>query len=73
MPILGFFGGRDQSIPPAEVRRFEDTLHDLGKDATIIVYPDAGHAFANPSGRNYDPKAAAEAWQETVRFLADNL
>ncbi len=73
MPILGFFGGRDPSIPPAEVQRFEGTLHDLGKDATIIVYPDAGHAFANPSGRNYDPEAAADAWQKTVRFLADNL
>ena len=73
MPILGFFGGQDQSIPPAEVRGFEGTLHDLGKDATIIIYPDAGHAFANPSGHNYDPEAATQAWQEMVRFLADNL
>ena len=73
MPILGLFGGEDQGIPIDSVRTFEETLHELGKDATIIVYPGAGHAFANPSGQNYQPETAEKAWQETVDFLKETL
>ncbi len=73
MPILGLFGGEDQGIPIEDVRAFESALEALGKDATIIVYEGADHAFANPSGRNFEPEAATQAWQETVRFLAAHL
>ncbi|HXO18813.1 MAG TPA: dienelactone hydrolase family protein [Thermoanaerobaculia bacterium] len=73
MPILGFFGGQDQSIPVASVRELESTLRSLGKAVEFHVYEDAGHAFANPSGTNYRPEAAADAWKRTVDFLAKNL
>ena len=73
MPILGIFGGKDRGIPITDVKIFEGTLAALGKDATIIVYPDADHAFANPSGRNWNPQAAADAWRDTVEFLAKHL
>ena len=73
MPILGLFGGQDQGIPIDDVHAFERALGDLGKDARIIVYPDADHAFANPSGRNYQPEAAQQAWRETVTFLDTTL
>lgn len=73
MPILGLFGAEDQGIPIDDVHAFERTLNDLGKDAKIIIYPGANHAFANPSGRNYQPEAAEKAWQETVRFLDAEL
>ncbi len=73
MPILGIFGGQDQGIPLESVRAFESALEDLGKDAEIVVYPDADHAFANPSGRRYDPEAAADAWNRTLDFLAEHL
>jgi carboxymethylenebutenolidase len=73
MPILGLFGAEDQGIPVESVNRFSATLEELGKDATIIVYPGADHAFANPSGHNYQPEAAEAAWQETVAFLAEKL
>jgi carboxymethylenebutenolidase len=73
MPILGFFGAKDQSIPVASVREFESTLKSLGKPVEIHIYEDAGHAFANPSGNNYRPQAASDAWQRTVAFLAKNL
>ena len=72
-PILGFFGGKDQSIPVAKVREFEKTLKDLGKDAQIHVYDDANHAFANPSGGNYNAAAAQDAWQKTTAFFAKHL
>lgn len=73
MPILGLFGGEDQGIPVEDVRTFEETLHELGKDATIIVYPGAGHAFANPSGQNYQPETAEKAWREAIDFLRETL
>jgi carboxymethylenebutenolidase len=73
MPILGLFGEQDQGIPIESVRAFEAALRGLGKDAKIIVYPGADHAFANPSGRNYQPEAAEKAWLETVAFLEGAL
>lgn len=73
MPIIGFFGGQDSSIPPQQVRQFEQTLQDLGKDAQVYIYDDAGHAFANPSGQSYVPSAAKDAWKKTTAFLAENL
>jgi carboxymethylenebutenolidase len=73
MPVLGLFGGRDKSIPTADVIAFRGKLNELGKNAKILIYPEADHAFANPSGGNYNAKAADDAWQETVAFLAANL
>lgn len=73
MPVLGLFGGQDESIPTTDVIAFRAKLNELGKSAKILIYPDADHAFANPSGGNYNAKAADEAWQETVTFLAANL
>ena len=69
MPILGIFGAEDSSIPLETVEELESTLEELGKPAEIIVYEDAGHAFANPSGQNYVPEAAEDAWTKTTEFL----
>ncbi|MBE9042799.1 dienelactone hydrolase family protein [Pleurocapsales cyanobacterium LEGE 10410] len=73
MPILGIFGAEDSSIPLETVEEFESTLNELDKEAEIIVYQDAGHAFANPSGQNYVPEAAEAAWKETTEFLNEYL
>lgn len=73
MPILGFFGGKDRSIPVTTVREFEKTLKDLGKSVEVHVYEDASHAFANPSGGSYNPKAAEDSWKRTTAFLKKNL
>ncbi len=48
-------------------------LDDVGADATVYVYPGAGHAFANPSGRNYEEAAAETSWQRTVKFFNQTL
>jgi len=72
-PVLGIFGAEDTSIPVSDVRQFERTLQDLGKDVTVEVYEGAGHAFANPSGQRYVPEAAEDAWRRTMAFLAEHL
>lgn len=73
MPIAGFFGGQDQGIPVAEVKAFDAALKELGKSADIYIYDEANHAFANPSGKNYDQKAATDAWAKTTAFFAKTL
>ncbi len=73
MPILGLFAGDDPVVPPDTVAAFEKALDELGKDADIHVYPEAKHAFANPSGLAYDAAAADDAWQRTTSFLAKHL
>lgn len=73
MPIIGFFGANDTSIPVEDVENFESALANLGKTADINLYPNVGHAFANPSGQNYSAEAAEDAWQKTTAFFAEYL
>jgi carboxymethylenebutenolidase len=73
VPLLGLFAGDDRSIRPDSVREFRDILVAQDKDVDIHIYPEVGHAFANPSGRRYDAATAADAWQRTLAFLAAHL
>ena len=73
MPILGLFAGIDPVVPPDTVVAFRDALNELGKDAEVHIYPEAKHAFANPSGMAYDAVAAEDAWVRTTVFLAEHL
>lgn len=71
-PVLGVFGDRDNSIPVETARQFEAALdaNKIGND--IHVYRGVGHAFANPSGDNYAPKEADDAWKKTLAFLKEH-
>lgn len=71
--ILGLFGEADQGIPVDSVREFETALETLNKDHEIHIYPGAGHAFANPTGNNYNAEFAEDAWEKTLAFLAEKL
>jgi carboxymethylenebutenolidase len=73
VPILGFFGAEDESLPIRDVQEFRSTLQELGKNAEVIIVPRAEHAFANPSGGDYDEQAATEAWDTTLKFLERHL
>ncbi|HHP7238587.1 dienelactone hydrolase family protein [Longibacter sp.] len=72
-PVIGFFGADDGSIPVSSVRDFENTMQEVGNEIDVYIYENAGHAFANPSGRNYQPEAAADAWNRTTAFLQKQL
>ena len=73
VPILGLFGGEDRAINVDSVRKFEAALEKLGKTYEIKIYPEAHHAFANPTGQSYDAKAAEDAWRRTLDFLTQYL
>jgi carboxymethylenebutenolidase len=73
-PILGLFGAQDRGIPPADVRKFGESLDQMGKKIEIKLYDDAGHAFENPNNKDgYREADAADAWKRTVDFLAMTL
>ncbi len=69
MPILGIFGALDQNPSIELVKKFEASLKSLNKSVEIYIYEGANHAFANPSGKNYNAQAAEDAWQKTTTFL----
>ena len=73
MPLIGFFGEEDRGITVSDVRTFEQALKQAGVKAEIHEYPHAGHAFANPSGTNYQAAAAEDSWRRTLAFLARHL
>jgi len=72
-PVLGIFGALDDGIPVATVKEFQAALGALDKEATIHIYEDADHAFANPSGTHYNETAAEDAWAKTLAFFSLHL
>ncbi len=73
-PILGIFGAQDRGIPPEDVKKFEQTLKQMGKKIDVTIYPDAGHGFQNPvNGAGYKPADTADAWKKITNFFANTL
>jgi len=72
-PILGLFAANDAGIKVESVEAFRDALERLRKEHEVHIYPDVGHAFANPTGNNYSAEAATDAWAKTLEFLERHL
>lgn len=72
-PVLCLFGGKDPSIPAADVAAIRDRLAKLRVASEVHVYPDAGHAFFNDDRPSYVAAAAQESWQRALRFLRSSL
>ncbi len=70
--VLGHFGTKDGFINQNMVSGFEAAMKAAGKTFTTYWY-EADHAFANPSGANYDQPDADLAWSRTLAFLKDKL
>ena len=74
VPLLGNFGGKDQGIPPADVKAFEAEAKKAGASVDFKIYPDAGHAFASSKDPSvYRPADANDAGERTDAFLAKVL
>ncbi|GEL24849.1 carboxymethylenebutenolidase [Pseudonocardia sulfidoxydans NBRC 16205] len=71
-PTLFHYGNRDPFIPAEAIAEVEQAM--AGKDDVTIQLHDAGHAFSNWDAPSfYDERAAAEAWPQTLAFLATHL
>ena len=71
-PVLGHFGEKDKFITREMVAGFEKAMQAAGKALTVHWY-DADHAFANPTGANYDKDDAQVALKRTLEFLKQAL
>lgn len=71
-PVLGHFASRDAWINKAMVEGFQRAMEEAGKSLTVYWY-EADHAFANPTGANYNAGDATLAWERTQAFFRANL
>ncbi|MBI4927065.1 MAG: dienelactone hydrolase family protein [Anaerolineae bacterium] len=72
-PVLGIFGGADQSIPLAEVDAFEQALQQAGVPHEISVYEGQPHAFVTSMEDIRAGGVQGEAWAQLLGFLEKNL
>ena len=72
-PILAFYGEKDEGLM-ASLPSLKEEMEAAGVDLTAKVYPDCGHAFFNDTNPYaYNEAAAKDAWQRTLKFLAEKL
>jgi carboxymethylenebutenolidase len=67
-PVLGIFGGADQGISLADVRRFDEALAAADVEHRIVTYPDAPHSFFDRKAAEYTAASEA-AWSEVLAFI----
>jgi carboxymethylenebutenolidase len=73
VPLLLFFGGKDDYIAKESIERIDRTLTELGKPHEIVVYPNVGHAFFRESSAALNKEEVADAWDRVQHFLKKNL
>lgn len=72
-PVLGIFGGADQSIPVEDVNRFDLALDEAGIPHEITIYEGQPHAFVEDADGIRAGGAQGEAWAQMLAFLDTNL
>ncbi|MGE5378361.1 MAG: dienelactone hydrolase family protein [Bacteroidota bacterium] len=72
-PVLGIFGGADQSIPVEEVKAFDAALTEAGVPHEIKIYDGQPHAFVHDAEGIKAGGAQGEAWAQMLSFLNTNL
>ena len=68
-PVLGLYGGKDDSIPQESVETMRQALRAANATAEIIVYPDAGHAFNADYRPSYHAESAQDGWQRMLAWF----
>jgi carboxymethylenebutenolidase len=73
-PVLGHYAENDGFFTPAAAHELADTLHDLGKEAEIVIHPGVDHAFFNDTRPEvYSATESLAAWRQTIGFLRAHL
>jgi carboxymethylenebutenolidase len=68
IPILGLFGGADQSITPEMVDQLDRNLDTAGVEHEIVSYPGAPHSFFDRKFAEY-AQECADAWRRMLGFI----
>lgn len=70
---MGHFSDADEWESMEWVNWMADAMKTAGVDTTIYIYPGLAHWFVESDRSEYDPAAAALAWERTFTFLKENL
>ena len=68
-PLLGLYGGQDQSIPVDLVRQAEAKAKAAHKIVDIHIYPDAPHGFHADYRPSYREADARDAWKRAMSWF----
>ena len=75
-PVLGLYGGQDPGIPLDGVEKLTRALGAGGvaaRKSSVVVYPDAPHAFHADYRPSYRQAAAEDGWQRCLAWFQANL
>jgi len=72
-PLFAVFGDEDQNPTVAQSEELRTRAQRAGKDVTIKVYKNAGHAFLADYRPSYREAAAAELWSDAIAFFDRQL
>jgi carboxymethylenebutenolidase len=72
-PLFGVFGEEDQNPTVAQAEELRQRAVRAGKEVTIKVYRDAGHAFLADYRPSYREAPAQELWHDAVAFFGKHL
>jgi carboxymethylenebutenolidase len=73
VPLLLFFGGKDEYITHEAIASIDKALADAGKEYEIVSYPNVGHAFFRDSSAALNQHEVDDAWKKVQAFLAQHL
>ena len=72
--VEGHYAADDHFFTPADAEALQATLRSLGKDATLLVYPEVDHAFFNDTRPEvYAEDAAKTAWLRVLDLFRSEL
>ncbi len=69
-PVLGLYGGADQSIPLDTVEHARQVASAGSMPVEIQVYPDAPHAFCADCRSSYREGPAKDGWRRMLAWFA---
>lgn len=72
-PVLGIFGGADNSISVEEVHAFEAALNQAGIPNQINIYAGQPHAFVKDIESIRSGGVQGQAWEQMLTFFEKNL
>lgn len=72
VPVLGLYGGKDNSISLDSVERMKKLLANGDSRSDIQVYADAPHAFFADYRPSYNKQAAEDGWKRLQDWLASH-
>jgi carboxymethylenebutenolidase len=72
-PLFAVFGEEDQNPSVAQSEELKRRAAAAGKNVTIKVYKNAGHAFLADYRPSYREGPATELWRDAVAFFDQHL